>query len=219
MANTMRRHFPVAPWPRTLKIISATGTALLVVVGIAAYRAIPLASGFTHSFGLAIALIFPAILVGSLMFMVRGYSVDGSSLVVERLFFSTRIPLGGVRRVFADPAVCKGSIRLIGNAGLFSFTGLYQSKALGRYRLFATDFSHSVVMVLLRGVVVITPYSPAAFIEHVRHVFPSVQVGSEEQYDDAMIKTGHSLRGRGSGTRTGSPRRPCFRTCPWSTQG
>lgn len=86
-----------------------------------------------------------------------------------------------MRRVFADPAVCKGSVRLVGNAGLFSFTGLYQSKALGRYRLFATDFSRSVVMVLPKGVVVITPHSPAAFIEHVGHLFPSVQVGSEEQ--------------------------------------
>jgi hypothetical protein len=181
MADTMRRHFPVAPWPRTLKIISALGTALLVVIGIAAYRAIPAASGFTHSFGLAIALVFPAILVGSLMFMVTGYWVDGSSLVIERLFFSTRIPLGGVLRVFADPTVCKGSVRLIGNAGLFSFTGLYQSKALGRYRLFATNFSHSVVMVLVKGAVVITPYSPAAFIEHVRHVFPSMPLESEEQ--------------------------------------
>jgi len=181
MAHTMRRHFSVAPWPRSLKIISALGTALLVVVGIATYRAIPAASGFTHAFGLAIALVPPAILVGSLLFMVTGYSVDESSLVVERLFFSTRIPLGGLRRVFSDPAVCKGSIRLMGNAGLFSFTGLYRSKALGRYRLFATDFSRSVVMVLPKGVVVITPHSPAAFIEHVRHVFPPVEVGSSDQ--------------------------------------
>jgi len=181
MANTMRRRFPVAPWPRGLKIVSALGTALLVVLPIAAYRAIPAPSGFTHAFGLAIALVFPAILVGSLIFMVTGYSVDGWTLVVERLFFSTRIPLGGLRRVFANPTVCKGSVRVIGNGGLFSFTGLYQSKALGRYRLFATDFSRSVVMVLLKGVVVITPHSPAAFIEHVRQVFPSVQVGSEEQ--------------------------------------
>ncbi|HVO82935.1 MAG TPA: PH domain-containing protein [Syntrophobacteria bacterium] len=178
MARTMmRRDFRVAPWPRTLKIISALGTALLVVVGIAAYRAIPAASGFAHAFGLAIALIFPAILIGSLLFMVTGYSVEGSTLFVERRFFPTKIPLEGLRRVFSDPAVCKGSIRLIGNAGLFSFTGLYQSKALGRYRLFATDFSYSVVIVLAKGVVVITPSSPAAFIEHLRQAFPSVQVG------------------------------------------
>jgi hypothetical protein len=82
----MRRHFPVAPWPRTLKIISTLGTALLVVAGSAAYRAIPMASGFAHSLGLAIILVFPAILVGSFMFMVRGYSVDGSTIGVKRLF-------------------------------------------------------------------------------------------------------------------------------------
>ena len=79
--------------------------------------------------------------------------------------------------MFADPAVCEGSVRLFGNAGLFSFTGLYRSKALGRYRLFATDLSRSVVMDLLKGVVVITPHSPAALIEHVRHLFPAAHVG------------------------------------------
>jgi len=150
MANMMRRHFPVAPWPRNLKIISALGTALLVVLVL---RRI---GQFQRPRGLP--LLWPGNrtrpsgnLVGSLIFMVTGYSVDGSTLIVQRLFFSTEDPAWGVRRVFADPAVCKGSVRVIGNAGLFSFTGLYQSKALGRYRLFATDFSRSVVMVLLKG--------------------------------------------------------------------
>ena len=173
----MRHHFSVAPWPKSLKVTSAVGTVLVLGVGIGAYRAIPVPTGFTHQFGLAVAMILPAVLVGSLLFMVTGYAVEGSELYVKRLLSSTCISLQGLNRVWIEPAVCKGSIRVFGNGGLFSFTGLFYSKRLGRYRLFATDISRSVVLVLPTRVVVITPAEPEAFIEHVRQSFPNVQVG------------------------------------------
>ena len=173
----MRHYFPVAPWSTGLKVTSAVGTVILVGVGIGAYRAIPVPTGFTHQFGLAVALILPALLVGSLLFMVTGYAVEGTELYVRRLLWSTRISLQGLNRIWIEPAVCKGSIRVFGNGGLFSFTGLFYSKRLGRYRLFATDISRSVVLVLPARVVVITPAEPEAFIEHVRQFLPNVQVG------------------------------------------
>ena len=173
----MRHDFPVAPWPTGLKITSAVGTVLILGVGIGAYRAIPVPTGFTHQFGLAVAMILPALLVGSLLFMVTGYAVEGTELYVRRLLWSTRISLQGLDRIWIEPAVCKGSIRVFGNGGLFSFTGLFYSKRLGRYRLFATDISRSVVLVLPSRVVVITPAEPEAFIEHVRQSLPNVQVG------------------------------------------
>jgi hypothetical protein len=150
---------------------------LILGVGIGAYRAIPVPTGFTHHFGLAAAMILPALLVGSLFFMVTGYAVEGSELYVKRLLWSTRISLRSLNRAWIEPAVCKGSIRVFGNGGLFSFTGLFYSKRLGRYRLFATDISHSVVLILPSRVVVITPAEPEAFIEHVRQSLPNVQVG------------------------------------------
>jgi hypothetical protein len=150
---------------------------LVLGVGIGAYRAIPVPTGFTHQFGLVVALILPALLFGSLLFMVTGYAVDGTELYVGRLLWSTRIPLETLSRVWIEPAVCKGSIRVFGNGGLFSFTGLFYSKRLGRYRLFATDISRSVVLILPARVVVITPAEPEAFIELVRQSFPNVQVG------------------------------------------
>jgi hypothetical protein len=173
----MRNHFPVAPWSTSLKVTSAVGTVLVLGAGIGAYRAIPVPTGFTHQFGLAVALILPAVLVGSLLFMVTGYAVEGAELYVKRLLSSTRISLQGLNRVWIEPAVCKGSIRVFGNGGLFSFSGWFYSRRLGRYRLFATDISRSVVLVLPARVVVITPAEPEVFIEHVRQSLPNVQVG------------------------------------------
>ncbi len=173
----MRHYFPVAPWSTGLKATSAVGTVLVLGIGIGAYRAIPVPTGFTHQFGLAVALILPAVLVGSLLFMVTGYEVEGTELYVKRLLSSTRIPLEGLGRVWIEPAVCKDTIRVFGNCGLFSFSGWFYSRRLGRYRLFATNLSRSVVLVLPARVVVITPAEPETFIEHVRQSLPRVQVG------------------------------------------
>ena len=75
--------------------------------------------------------------------MVTGYAVEGNILNVERLFWSTRISLEGLSKAWLEPTVCKGSFRIFGNGGLYSFTGVYQNEALGRYRLFATDLVHN----------------------------------------------------------------------------
>ena len=171
----MKQHFAAAPWPGRLKAASALVTLLLAAAGVAAYRAAPAPAGFTHSFGLAVALVFPAIIFASLLFVVAGYVLDGEDLLVTRLFWSTRVPLSGLRRVYADPMVCKGSWRVFGNGGLFSFTGLYRNKTLGMYRLFATDISRAVVLVLPRRTIVVTPKSPEDFVRSVSLAFPATR--------------------------------------------
>ena len=173
--KSMSLYFPAAPWPVSLKLVSALGSVALLAAGFAAYRAIPVPTGFIHQFGLAVACVPIALLAGSLGFIVRGYEVKVTDLYIERLFTSTRIPLAGLSRVWLEPKVCKGSLRVFGNGGLFSFTGLYYNKKLGRYRLFATDFSHAVVLVLPQRVVVVTPANPQTFIDHLKHRFPGVE--------------------------------------------
>lgn len=173
----MRQHFSVAPWSRSLKLTSLVGTVLILGVGVAAYRAIPTPTGFSHTFGLGVAVVFPVMLLVALFFMVTGYAVEGTDLHVERLLTSTRIPLEGLRRLWYEPTVCKGSLRVFGNAGLLSFTGLYQNPTLGRYRLFATHFARAVVLVLPQRVVVVTPAAPHAFIEYLHRLFPTAEVG------------------------------------------
>ncbi len=40
----------------------------------------------------------------------------------------------------------RGSLRLFGNGGMFSITGLYRNRALGNYRAFVTDLKKTVVL-------------------------------------------------------------------------
>ncbi|MDK9702500.1 MAG: PH domain-containing protein [Sulfuritalea sp.] len=170
-------YFAVAPWPKFLKVISSLGTGLMLLVGVAAYRAVPVPSGFTHWFGVGVAMVPLAALVGSALFMVRGYTIRDADLSIERLGFFTSVSLSGLSRAWHDPAVCKGSRRVFGNGGLFAFCGVFYRKDLGRYRLFATDLSRAVVLVLPGRVAVVTPADPEGFIAYLQRRFPSVAVG------------------------------------------
>ena len=169
------RHFAAAPWPRSLRLTSALGTVLLIGVAIAAHRAAPGGGGFTHVFGVGIAWVPPLLLVASYLFTVTGYAVSAAGIAIQRPLWETQLRLDGLQRVTIDPAVCKDSVRLIGNAGLFGYTGLYRNGRLGTYRLFATDPARAVVLVIPRRTIVVTPASPAAFVEHLQHVFPHAQ--------------------------------------------
>ena len=170
----MKLFFPAAPWPVSLKLVSLFGTLLLGAVTYGAWRAVPGAAGFTHNFGIGVALIPLAILPGALLFVVRGYTVEAGELSIRRLFHATRIPLAGLRRAYVDAGVCKGSRRIMGNGGLYAFTGLFENARLGRYRLFVTDFANGVVLEFEDRVVVISPATPHAFVEYLKKSLPGV---------------------------------------------
>lgn len=169
--------FAAAPWPTSLKVTSTVGAVLLVAVGYGAARAIP-PGGFAHQFGTVVAFVPPAIAVVAALFIVTGYSADSERLVIWRLLWPTVIPLTGVQRIWSAPDAMKGSLRLFGNGGLFSVTGVFQNRTLGRYRAFATDPRRAVVLVLARRVVVVTPTDPDAFIRHLQAVAPGAAVGT-----------------------------------------
>lgn len=176
----MSLYFPAAPWPSLLKITSALGTVALIAVGVTAYRVIPAQSGLANTLGLAITLIPTAIFMGSVLFVVIGYSVDEHNLYIRRLVSRTRISLDGVSQIWLGPRVCEGAFRLFGNGGLYSYTGLYRSSTIGRFRLFGTDLSRSVVLVLPQGAVIVTPTAPHTFVEYLKRHFPTANSGHNE---------------------------------------
>jgi hypothetical protein len=159
-----------------LKVTSGLATVALAFAGVMAYRAAPLHTGFTRVFGVGVALVFPAIVAGAGLFMVTGYEVAGGDLLVQRPLWSTRIPLAGLTVVRHEPTLCRGSLRIFGNGGMYSFTGLYRNRALGRFRLLGTDLKRAVVLALDRRVVVVTPAEPEAFAAYLGQLYPGARV-------------------------------------------
>jgi hypothetical protein len=169
-------YFPAAPWSGLLKAVSAFTTLLLLAVTYAAWRAAPPGlTGLAYVIGIAVPCIPLAVVLVALLFVVVGYEVDATELRVRRLLWATTLRLNGVNHVWQDPEVIRGSLRVVGNGGLFSFSGVFWSKRLGRYRIFATDLKRCVVLVLTDRVLVVTPADPEAFIQHIRALFPTAQ--------------------------------------------
>jgi Bacterial PH domain len=96
---------------------------------------------------------------------MAGCAITNDTILVERLFWTTRVPLNGLKSVVFDPDATRRSIRIFGNGGFFSFTGYFRNKELGSYRAFMTDRRRAVVLRFLDRVVVVSPDRPQDFVE------------------------------------------------------
>jgi hypothetical protein len=59
----------------------------------------------------------------------------------------------------------RGSLRTFGNGGAFSFTGFYYNKRLRSYRAYVTDPRRAVILRYANRRVVLSPASPADFVD------------------------------------------------------
>ena len=113
-------------------------------------------------------VFFPLVLIITALYSVRSFDVHQDEIHVRRLFWSNRLPYYGLKSVEVDPEAMKGSIRTMGNGGLFSFSGRYRSTKLGSYKAYATEMKDSVILRYEHGTVVVTPENPEEFAELVR---------------------------------------------------
>jgi hypothetical protein len=174
------QRFDAAPWPVSLKVVSAAATVLLLGATFALYRAVPRGTRvpFAEGFGTFVFVVPLAILLVALCFLVRGYELDGTGLYVERLLWRTRIELGGLTRAWHDPSAMRRSLRLIGNGGLYAVTGIFQNRTLGRYRAFVTDPKLAVVLRYESRTIVLSPAYPDALLRHLQLVSPATVIGA-----------------------------------------
>ena len=168
---------PAAPWPTSLKATSAAATALLAGASLLLIRAIPRGAHvpFAEAFGRLMVFVPPLIALIALLCVVSGYEVGPTELRVRRLLWKTRVPLDGISRAWHDPEAMKRSLRVFGNGGLYSVTGVYQNRLLGRYRAFVTDPRRSVILGLPDRIVVVSPADPGALLEQLAAFHPSLR--------------------------------------------
>ena len=170
--------FTAAPWSKGLKAASMLGLAVMIGLGLAAYHAVPYGTQvpYAEAFGTALIAVPPLICVFAFLFVVTGYRLDARYLYVQRLLWSTRINLSGLWYAWHDPAAMRRSIRIIGNGGLFSITGVFMNTTLGRYRAFVTNPEHAVVLKYPSRTLVISPTHPRLFLSHLKVVLPGIIV-------------------------------------------
>jgi Bacterial PH domain len=158
------RHY-AAPWGKLLTLVSLLTT--LVCIGasfIVWHNAARQPSGELAGWTAVIPML---VLVIALLFMVRGYEITPDEILVERLLWRTSLRRSRLQSATADPGAMTGAIRVFGNGGLFSFTGLFRSRSLGKFRAYVTDPARAVVLRFPDRVVVVSPANPEVFARDV----------------------------------------------------
>lgn len=151
-----------APWSRQLTFITLLTSVILLGIATILWLKAPEDPPLMYQLSIWMC---PGILLLSALFAVRGYRVQGHNLWILRPGWKTRIALNGLTSASFEPDATQGSIRVFGNGGFFAFSGLFRNKRLGRYRAFATDMSHTVVIKLPARTLVVTPDKPEQFLE------------------------------------------------------
>ena len=157
-----------APWSRSLKAASLIAVAMLAVLAAAGMFVMPARLLLVRCVMIGLPIVVLAIAFVS---MVSGYTLTATQLEVERPLWNTVFPLAEFLSVAGDQEVFKGSVRLFGNGGIFSFTGFFWKRGLGCYRAFATDPGRAVVLKFRNRIIVITPDDPLRFIVRVARIW------------------------------------------------
>jgi hypothetical protein len=160
-----------APWSKPLRIVTAVTTAILLATSLL----ILLLSHKGTGLMLLIGVVPLLLLAIAIPCAVRGYVLTDQAIIVRRVGWRTRLPLSGLQSVSGDANAMRGSLRLLGNGGLFSFSGEFWNRRLGRYRALATDPSRAVVLRYPGRTIVITPHDPQQFIMRARTLLSTSQ--------------------------------------------
>ena len=166
-----------APWGTSVKVLTILASVFLL--GMAAFEGSILPHHLLGGWPWLVATGLPLLIVAlSALFVVRGYTLDGSTLRIRRLLWDTAVSLESLQRAWSSPDAMRGSLRLFGNGGLFSITGLFRNRQLRNYRAFAMDPRLAVVLDFTDRKVVITPETPERFLEQLRVAKPWVTIGA-----------------------------------------
>ena len=155
----MTRRFN-APWGKLLYAFTFVGAS--VCAGAAWTSAVVGAP--------VLATVCAGTLVGCAAFAVRGYRLEGDTLVIERLGWEKRVSLAGLEAVHHDKNLIDGALR-VGNGGLFAFCGWFWSRKIGWFKLAGNDILGRAVLLELEGEKwMITPADPETFVAAARQL-------------------------------------------------
>ena len=158
------RHQFRAEWDKTVKVI--TFGVIALIVGLSVFFLL-LALAESEA-GLSLAIVLPPlVLIVSTLFMIRGYVVTESQLIIPRLLWSNKFELSDLTEVTVEPHAMAKSIRMMGSGGFFGFFGRFRNQELGNYQAFVTDRSRSVVLKFGSKTIVVSPHDPHDFVDKV----------------------------------------------------
>ena len=155
-----------APWGRCLVWMSLLSVVVCAVAAVSVWMVPhhPASRAVLFLLQEGTAGLILALLVGAALFTVRGYTVAPDVILVHRLLWNTPLPREGLLSATVQTQAMQGSLKLFGNGGMFSFTGWFWSKTLGRFRAYATNLNCTVVLRWEKRTAVVSPDNAEEFV-------------------------------------------------------
>ena len=153
-----------ATWGRPLIVVSAVATLVCLAIP---FWGRQFFSGLSHPFGSWLAMLPLVLLLCSALYSITGYTLTDDTLIIHRPGWRTRIPLAGIEAAEVSPGAMRGSLRIFGNGGLYSFTGWYWNRVLGKYQAFVTTLDNTVVLRFRDRRIVVSPDRPDDFVREI----------------------------------------------------
>jgi len=156
-----------APKDRGVLLTTAISVLLLGGVTLAVLFAAGNALGPVESaIAWGVALLSLSVLAVSWALAPKGFSLEGSTLRVERPLRPVVVRLAEIREAALLPeGAVRGALRVGGSGGLFGLYGWFWNRTLGGFRMYASRSSGLVRVDTLAGRLVLSPEPPERFLE------------------------------------------------------
>lgn len=151
-----------APWGRRVWIITLAVLFFAAAVGALLPLLITNSKDQPANWAVPVALV--AVFGGTALFLVRGFEITDSAVLVKRSFWNSHVPLDELESAEVDPKACERAWKTCGNDGLFAMHGWFRNQRLGRFQAFVTDPDNAVVLRFPKRVVVVSPENPRHFV-------------------------------------------------------
>lgn len=155
-----------ASWslPLTLRMVAtmfvAPFVAVALFVGLRVLLNLPL------GIDLVVAALPVVYALAYMLRAIRGFALSRDAVFVRRFLWTTAEPLDGLQSAVIDTDALAGAERLRSRPGGFGVGGWYWCARFGRFRGYLTNRNRPVVLRLERGVIILTPDDPDAFVRH-----------------------------------------------------
>jgi Bacterial PH domain len=121
---------------------------------------------FSGAFILLILFVF-LIYAICLMLWVKSYSVTSDLLIVNKFLGNSKIDRSAIKNAkYISKSEMGFVIRLMGNGGIFGYTGFFTSKVIGRMRWHVTNKDNMVLITLHTGkIICVSPDDVPGFLK------------------------------------------------------
>lgn len=154
------------------KVMTSGIFILFAGIGLSSVNAIWHASGDKTTILIhgSVLVLFVAILLGSWLYAPQSYTLDTTSLTINRPVGKVIINRSSIQEVrLISDGEMKSTVRTFGNGGLFGYYGKYYNTTIGHMTWYLTQSKNRILIVTTEGKKIVISPDDAGMLEKLKN--------------------------------------------------